>query len=74
MKEANKTMSRKEKRQPIKVVRISKTDFEIHCDNEYWADQVDSLFRDMCGFPAEYKNKLIGPTSKFILSKHSTIR
>jgi len=58
--------------QPIKITRISKKDFEIHCDNEYWADQVDSLFRDMCGFPAEYKNKLIGPTSEFSIPQRST--
>ena len=48
----------KKSKQPIKVIRISETDF----DDRFWAEIADSLFRDLCQFPADYENKLIGPT------------
>jgi regulation of enolase protein 1 (concanavalin A-like superfamily) len=64
-------MSWKKSEQPIKITRVSKTDFEIHCDYKFWADIADSLFRDLCQFPAEYENKLIDPTVESLPSQRS---
>jgi len=39
---------------PIKITRKDSTDFEIKCENEYWADIDESLLRKLCQFPASY--------------------
>jgi len=49
--------------QPIEITRKNETDFEIKCENEYFADAAESLLKRLCQFPAEYNNILKGKPS-----------
>ena len=44
-------------RQPIKIIRISPTLFEIHCNNEMRGDITESLLKRLCQFPADFEKE-----------------